>query len=200
MKKLLKLALAFFLFAASGCAGNNKYAVLSLLPAGDSVGLPGYQQLGNTGVLTTRELKMTVTPLTSADVAGQPELLRELVRKDYVVIRMEIENLSLKKIIFNPVYAVLTTDSFDYKKPLEYTDFYDLAGKADGKKRERKVNELKGKFYDLATTLAPGHNTSRMLIFPPLSKNSAKADLLIKELYIGTETVEFYFPFTIKGE
>lgn len=95
--------------------------------------------------------------------------------------------------MYNTSYTVLTSDALDYKKPLDFTDLYDITGGTG------RLASLKGKFYDLNTTIAPGERTSRLLIFRPLSEEAEDAEVVIKDLYIGTKTRDLSFPFTFKN-
>lgn len=200
MKNLLSLAVALLLTLNFGCAHSGKNAKLRLYPDKNERGLRGYHNIAGTGVLENRDYRISVKQVREGSEPGQPKLVNDLIKKEYVVLRIEIENRSEKKMIFNPVHAALTTDAFDYKKPLEYTDFYELSSGKNDTAREREAQAMKGLFYDLTLTLKAMDKTSRMLIFPPLSKNSEKADLLIKDLYVGTETTEIFFPFVLKAE
>ncbi len=200
MKKLLSLAVALLLTLGLGCAHSGKNTKLRLYPDKDEKGLYGYHNVAGTGVLKNRDYSISVKQVREGSELGQPKLVNDLIKREYVVLRIEIENRSGKKMIFNPVHTALTTDAFDYKKPLEYTDFYELSSGKNDSVREREAQAMKGRFYDLTLTLMSGDKTSRVLIFPPLSKNSEKADLLIKDLYVGTDTTELYFPFVLKAE
>lgn len=196
----MSLAVALLLTLGSGCAHSGKNAKLRLYPDKNEKGLRGYHKVEGTGILENRDYRISVKQVREGSELGQPKIINDLIKKEYVVLRIEIENRSEKKMIFNPVHTALTTDAFDYKKPLEYTDFYELSSGKNDSAREREAQAMKGLFYDLTLTLKARDKTSRMLIFPPLSKNSEKADLLIKELYVGTDTTELFFPFVLKAE
>ncbi|MBI5587778.1 MAG: hypothetical protein HY889_05365 [Deltaproteobacteria bacterium] len=200
MKKLLSLTIALLLITAYGCAHPGKTVANKLYPDRDEQGLAGYHNDDGTGVLENRSYRISVKHILPGDELDQPDILMDLIKRGYVVLRMKIENRSGKKITFNPVHTALTTDAFDYKKPLEYTDFYELAGDKDDRTRQRKAGAMKGLFYDLTLTLLPGGKTSKLLIFPPLSNNVNKADLLVKDLYVGTDTEELYFPFVARAQ
>lgn len=200
MKKLLSLAAALLLALGSGCAHSGKNTKLRLYADKSETGLHGYHNVAGTGILENKNYRISVKQVLEGSELGQPRLINDLLKKEYVVLRIEMENRSDKKMIFNPAHAVLTTDAFDYKKPLEYTDFYELSSGKDDSAREREAQAMKGLFYDLTLTLKSRAKTSRMLIFPPLSKNSEKADLLIKDLYVGTDTTELFFPFVLEEE
>lgn len=196
----MSLAITLLLVTAYGCAHSGKTVVNRLYPDRDEQGLAGYHNDGGTGVLENRNYRITVRHVLPGDELDQPDILMDLTKRGYVVLRMKIENRSGKKITFNPVHTALTTDALDYKKPLEYTDFYELAGDKDDMTRERKAGAMKGLYYDLTLTLLPEGKASKLLIFPPLSDNVNKADLLVKDLYVGTDTEELYFPFVTSAQ
>ena len=109
------------------------------------------------------------------------------------MFKLTIENKSEGSVMYNTAYTVLTSDSGDYRKPLDFTDLYDISSD------DNSLAGLKGKFYDLNATVATGERTSRLLIFKPLSDEAEKAAVAIKEIYIGTSTRALSFPFTFKG-
>lgn len=155
-------------------------------------GPEGYLKSGAEGVYQNKSLKITASIIRGANNA--PALIGELLDKKYVIIRLDIENRSAGKVIYNPTYTVLSNDALDYRKPLDYTDLYDIKG-SNG---ENELAQLKGRFYDLTVTLLPGERSSRLLIFEPMSKDVKKAELTIKEIYVGTDTTRVSFPFEAK--
>jgi len=173
---------------------------MKLQPDRDEKGIRGYHSEAGAGTLENKDYRISVKQVRAGDEPGSPVVVKDLIEKGYVVLRLAIENRSDEKMTFNPVHTALTTDAFDYKKPLEYTDFYELSSGKNDRAREREAGEMKGRFYDLTLTINAGEKTSRLLIFPPLSGNSEKADLLIKDLYVGTGTRELYFPFLLEAD
>ena len=200
MKKILTLAAVLLLALGSGCANWNKNARVLLYPAAEEKGLYGYHVYAGAGSLETKDYKLIVKQVRPGDELGEPRIVTDLLERRYIVLMFAIENRSANKITFNPARTALTTDEFDYQKPLEYPDFYELSEGKNDRAKERDAGEMKGRFYDSTLTVVPGEKTSRMLIYPPLTGSSEKADLLIKDLYIGTDTEEIYFPFAIKAE
>lgn len=193
LKNIAKLSI-FLLVILYGCAQTEKKSSFDLYP--DEKGPRGYQRVTDEGVFANKALRVSVKQLRLMGAADT--LIEDLIKKDYIVLWMEIENRAQSNLIFNPVHAALTTDTMDYKKPLDYTDLYDLARAGENAEGEKKLAAFKGKFYDLALTLPPGGKASRFLIFPPLSKGTTSAELVIKELYIGTTPVTLSFPFAAK--
>lgn len=178
---LAVISIAFFY----GCHPAPKAGFL--VP--DEPGPKGYRAEGGYGVFENKLIKITVSPEKGPSTGSA--LLAGLAEKDYVLIKLTIENLSVSRVIYRPNFTALTDDAFDYRKPLDYTDMYDF-GDYEG------LEAVKDRFHDLDSTLLPGEKTSKYLIFRPLSKNAAKASLEIKELYIGTETVQIKMPFILK--
>lgn len=185
--KFLVLLASFFPMLAS-CTPEPKVAMV-LRP--DEPMAAGYERTSEDAVFTSEKVTLKARQVKR----GSPEVegyLGELAEKGYVLIRLEIENRSDVKVIFNPVYAALMNETFYYEKPLDFTDLYDIKGGMEG------LGALKGKFYDLSETVAPGRKVSKLLIFKPLEKDMVKAGLSIKDLYIGTDYIKVYFPFVLK--
>lgn len=155
-----------------------------------------YHKETEEGVFENGSIRVAVRHVKASDCEGSP-LLKSLSDKKYVILSVGIENKSKLKAIYNPSMTVLTDDSMDYKKPLDYTDLYDAAIGNSG--LESGLSAMKGRIYDLALTLKPGEKTTRFLIFEPLSKNAGRADLAINEIYLGTDTVNLRFPFLFKS-
>jgi hypothetical protein len=187
---LYAIVLLFFF----GCAAHNGRPYL--YP--DDKNLTGmyHREGAEEGVFENGSIRVTVRNVKASECEGIP-LLKNLSDKKYVILSVGIENKSKLKAIYNPSMTVLKDDSMDYKKPLDYTDLYDAAIGDSG--LESGLSAMKGRFYDLALTLQPGEKTTRFLIFEPLSKNAARADLAINEIYLGTDTVSLRFPFIFKS-
>ncbi len=139
-------------------------------------------------------IRASVRHMRKDEAAPGGAFIAGLLDKGYVIFNLTIENISGSKIIYNPAYTVLTNDSLDYRKPLDFTDLYDITG------NEQEVSALKGKFYDVNVTIHPGDATSRLLIFRPMSGKAAKAEVAIKEIYIGTSTESISFPFEFRED
>jgi hypothetical protein len=114
---------------------------------------------------------------------------------------MTIENRSEEKIIFNPSHTSLMDNQLEYRKPINYTDLFDIVKK---KEKERPaefiLKGLRGTYYDLNETVLPGDKTKKLLLFHPLSERGKRAVLKIKEVYIGIDTISLAFPFRMRGE
>lgn len=181
--------LAFFIYGCSASRG-----ALRLLP--DDKGPDGYSRGSHAGVFENEHLKVTARQVNPVEFEDGPAILMDIIRKGYVILNLDIQNKSLVKVLYNPTNTIFTDDALDYRKPLDYTDFYDILKERD----EKRISTLKGKFYDLDVTLLPGERSSKFLIFRPLSRGIKKAELTIQEIYIGTETVRISLPFSAKKE
>ncbi|MBI5469255.1 MAG: hypothetical protein HY891_09000 [Deltaproteobacteria bacterium] len=190
------------LFVAQGCA-HKPDVKLFMYP--DDKGSEGYSRKADQGVFENKSIRVTVRKIGDSDDEGlSQEVIAHLLKKDYLIFRMEIENTSRHRAIYNPSFTTFTDDAMDYGTPIDYTDLYDMAEGVwekeakDGEKKPFSMNGLKGLFYDLATTIPPGGKTSKLLIFKPISTDCTKAALTLSELYIGTETIRVIFPFVFK--
>ncbi|MDP2689328.1 MAG: hypothetical protein Q8P48_04345 [Deltaproteobacteria bacterium] len=191
-KKSFIFALIFSLLTLAACAPVPE-ADMSLYPS-SGVELEGYGVNGRFAVFENESIRASVRHIRKDEAAPGGAFIAGLLDKDYVIFDLTIENLSGSKIIYNPAYTVLTNDSLDYRKPLDFTDLYDITGD------ERELSSLKGKFYDVNVTVLPGDATSRLLIFKPISGKPAKAEVAIKEIYIGTSTETMSFPFEFRED
>lgn len=178
----------------AGCTPVPK-SPMHLFP--DEKGQEGYYRLKDSGVFESKAVKISVSLLEKTNPGIDP-MVSALLDKDFVVVRMDIVNYSPVRAMYNPAYTALMSDSFDYRKPLDYTDIYDMTANIPG--FENGIAKLKGKFYDLNETVNPGEKSSKLLIFKPLSKDIKTAELSIKEVYIGTETIRLTFPFVLKAK
>lgn len=154
----------------------------------ESQGAPGYKARGSESVFENKTLIASARQVRKGEVSNT--FLTSLLEKDFIVISMTIENRSESKAIYKPNYTALT-NAIDYLKPLDYTDLYELDNEA--------ADSLKGKFYDLDTTIPPGGSVAGLLIFTPVSKEAKKAAVQVNEFYIGTQTTAFTLPFQMKA-
>ena len=98
--------LIFVLLLFWGCVPKPK-AELLLQPS--DKGPEGYLKAGAEGVYQNKSLKIAASIIRGAD--GAPALIGELLDKKYVIIRLDIENKSAAKVIYNPTHTVLTNDA-----------------------------------------------------------------------------------------
>jgi len=188
------IGLIALLISLWGCASTPDPPVF-LVPANE--GPEGYTLKDERWTFENKLIRLTAAPMRPADLAGEPEVIGSLAARSYIIIRMEIENKSDRKLIFNPAYIAMLTDTSDYYKPLDYTDIYSLLAGED--ENGTPVRGLRNRIYDLTITLEPGITTSRLLLFPPLNKDSDSAQLLIRNIYIGKADISVTIPL-IKDE
>lgn len=169
-----------------GCHPTPKTGFL----APDANGAAGYRAQGPEGVFENGAVRLSARQMKPTEEA--PALIARLLKEGYMVIVLSIENRSRAEMIYKPNYTALTNDKLDYKKPLDYTDLYEID--QDG------VDSLKGLYYDLDLTLSPGEKASRALIFGPLTEGYEKVSLEISDLYVGTRPASMKLPFTVKAE
>ena len=153
--------------------------------------------------MENKNMKVTVHQLRSCCAGKKRTFINELFERDFVLVQMTIKNKSKKRITYNPSHTYLLAGKMDYKKPLNYTDLYDiLSMKDDGVLPEIKLSKLRGRYYDLNTSVAPGGRVSKVLIFRKLTKNSNKSKAILKmqELYIGTKTRSMTYLFKVGEE
>lgn len=203
LKTTLKILLiaATLLSAAASCSSPPKLPMASeLKPSPPDEDLPGYSTASDEGVYDNAAMRISASHLKSVDgvyAKGESGFITSLIEGDYVLIRLTIENKSSgAKVIFNPAYVALMDNAANYKKPLDYTDLYDIVKDKD--ETGRTLTGIKGRMFDLTTTIAPGAKTSKLLIFNPFMEDASKAELVIKNIYIGKDTVNVMFPFGVK--
>ncbi len=162
-----------------------------------------YSLVGGRLIKEDKDMKVTMHQLRSCCMSKKPNLLNDLFEKNYVLMQLTIKNKSKKRITYNPSHTYLLAGKMDYKKPLNYTDLYDIVSREDdGVVPEVKLSRLRGKYYDLNTSVAPGGRVSKILIFRKLTKNSKKSKAILKlnEIYIGTKTNSVSYLFKVMEE
>ncbi|MEK7680284.1 MAG: hypothetical protein AAB356_08835, partial [Deltaproteobacteria bacterium] len=170
----------------------------------DDKGSEGYSRKAEQGVFENKSIRVAVKKIGDSDEGFAQEVIALLLKKDYLIFRMEIENTSRHRVIYNPSFTTFTGDDMSHSAPIDYTDLYDMAEgiwekeEKDGDRKAFSMKGLKGLFYDLSTTIPPGGKTSKLLIFKPVSKDCKKAALTLSEFYIGTDTIRVVFPFVFK--
>jgi len=194
LRLLPPLALLCIFLCLAGCAAKSEPRVM--LPA--SAALPYYSTSGKTGIFSNDSLRVTATPLKAHDSPGQPLLVQKLLEREHPVFSITIENLSDKKVIFNPDFSAATDNRLGFGRPLDHTDLFFLVRSMEGE--EKLLKGMKGRFYDLTETVPPGGQSDKLLIFKPLEKRSTKATLIMQEVYVGDETVQLTFPFLLIEE
>lgn len=199
MIKYLRLAV---MIASSvivfGCVPKPKVP-LCMYPADQ--GPEGYKRAAAAGVFDNGKLRISVTRLGKGESGAV--LIEELIEKNYIVFRMELASTSSLKVMYNPSFTTLTNDEMDYLKPIDFTELYTLSDPVENGERKydepgAKLKALHGKLYDTSLTINPGKSVSRLLVFKPFSDGVKSAELVIGEIYVGTEAVSTGFPFVFK--
>lgn len=193
-------SLTLLVILLAGCAATVKSPVALFPILGektDELEKMGYTPHGRYWSFTSAEAVITVSHVTPKDIPPTNiDIVDELIAKGYIFLKLDIKNLTNRtKIIYNPALTSLTTDSLDYKKPLDYTDFYDLI--KENVSAAVPLDRLSSIIYDNTQTITSG-TVSKFLIFPPLSQDFTTASLNIKDLYIGTKPYELSFPFRLQ--
>ena len=189
-----KAALLFILLSLiSACAGRPT-GPLVMAPEGKAQ--EGYSSIERQWVFEHRAVFIKAGHLTMTDPRPASGLIDMLLGRGYTLVRMEIKNGSKARVIFNPSLTALMDDSMGYFKPLDYSDIYEMAG--EDPEKTGFLKDVRKLFYDLTATVEPGETSSRILAFRPLSRNAGAAELIIKDLYIGTDALNLKFPFALR--
>jgi hypothetical protein len=194
---LLPIFFSLLLLFSYGCASTD-VGPLFLHPAGKAE--VGYTQIADKWVYSGKSVIIRVSHVSKAETLPGSKgsvLIDELLERGYLLFKMNIRNDSKGKVIYNPSLTALKDNTYGYKKPLDYTDLYDLADDAAG---PTGLSGFKGVFYDLSITLSPGERTSGLMAFRPLDKKVRKIELVIKNIYVGKDFLDVRFPFVLKPE
>ncbi|MFQ5442122.1 MAG: hypothetical protein ACE5EB_05275 [Thermodesulfobacteriota bacterium] len=189
----VRLALLFLaLLIAAGCVPKYKGPLLLYPGQTDS---KGYSIDDNSLIFDNDDVKITVTQVTSAD-ESKSFLVDDLIDLKYLLIRVEIENRTRYKILFNPALASLRDSKAGYKKPLDYTDFYQKSATEKGFPED--ISDMSKIFYDLTAEIPSGKKRSKILVFDQIEEGADEAELVIKNLYLGRNSMDLTFPFILK--
>lgn len=191
MKIFLKnrVYLCGLLLCLLGCASTPKGPVF-LIPS--DAGPEGYTLKAEEWALESAVMRIAVKPIRSDGLDGEPPIIAILAEKHYIILRLDIENRSETKLIFNPAYISLMSDTNDYYKPLDYTDIYSIVNADD--EQTADVKGVMGRFYDLSLTLLPGKKASKLLLFPPLDPDASSAELMLRNIYVGRKDLSIGVP------
>ncbi|MBI5888751.1 MAG: hypothetical protein HZB82_08600 [Deltaproteobacteria bacterium] len=193
--------LALLMIILAGCAATPKASTALYPILGEKTAemqKMGYKPHGRFWSFTNAEVVITVRHVTQDNIEPTYiDVVDELAAKGYIFLKLDIKNLSNRiNITFNPALTSLTTNSLDYKKPLDYTDFYDFVKESVG--AQAQLGALSSVIYDNTQTIKSSQTASKFLIFPPLSKDFTTADLVITDLYIHTKPYALSFPFQLQ--
>ena len=124
-----------------------------------------YSVSGNSAIFAADSLRVVVTPLSRYTSHNQPSLVEDILTSGHTVFSIAIDNLSDRKLIYNPSFSYVADNRLGYKRPLDYTDLYFIVREMEhGAERMRK---MRGRFYDRNETVRPGKRIEKLLIFPP---------------------------------
>ncbi|MEK6531199.1 MAG: hypothetical protein AABZ23_01745 [Deltaproteobacteria bacterium] len=133
-----------------------------------------------------------------------PQTIKRLHEKGNIIISMEIENNSERKVLFDPTHVSLIYDKgVSIDRPLDYTDIFEqIVNKREDAEfeAEEELRGIKSDFYYMPLTIGPGQREQRLLIFHSLPQSPEDAELTIRELYIGRQSIDIAFPFIVKGQ
>lgn len=182
-----------------GCASLKVPRTLMPIPAAS----PEYAVSDQTITFSNKDMKISILPLKPSDVKNilaekdtNNPLAEKLSSSQHLSFLMDIENLSKEKVMYNPALTTLFDDTMGVRKPLDYTDIYSLVENLPNP--ESALGKMKGKFYDLTTTLEPGQKTSRLLLFSGIDEDAKIVTITMKEIYIGTSAIAVSFGFKAK--
>lgn len=193
----LAAAAAAIILCSPGCAPKAT-GPLRLNPAGALyTQASGYSSDGKEAEYKDSSVTIKAAHVKGTDRLGGSALVKKLVDEDYVFLMVGIENTSSKRVVFSPASAAFKGKVVDYKRPLDYTDLYDVARSMDGTDPDAELSNIRRNFFDLNVTLLPGATISRLLIFTPLSGSDSSAELVLRDIYVGGETISVSFPFDV---
>ena len=202
------LTASLLLVAVAGCGSlgesKKKDAPRGIILTPAPASAKGYYHNMDTAVFENKSIRITISqtqPIKGDASSSKPGLLAALGNAGYLFLRMDIDSLGDKGVIYNPSHTSFLFGPMDYKKPLDYTDLYRIARMLyPDTPPERSTSTLRGAFYDLNTTIRPGGSSSKLLLFRPVKEKTRSAALTLQELYIGTDTIGVTFPFKVSYE
>ncbi len=192
------LALCLFL----GCARADKGPLFLSPDAGMISASRIYSMEGEKIVFIDKALRVSVALIKDAD-AAMPQTIKRLHEKGNIIVSMEIENNSEHKVLFDPAHVAIMYDNGDsIDRPLDYTDIFEqIVGKREDAEleAEEEMRGIKDSYYYLPLTIGQGMKEEKLLIFNALPQAHKAASITIKELYIGRQSIDIAFPFTLKA-
>jgi len=159
--------------------------------------IEGYSAEGEAVIYEDSSIKITARQIRKKTSLVSP-LSRELFNKGFVLVKMDITNKSIHRVLYDPALTSLRDSKMGYFKPLDFTDIYMM--KIGKKKITSPLDGAGEVFYDLAERLAPKEVSSKILVFHALTEKANEAELVMKSIYIGKEILDLTFNFIIKPE
>ncbi len=193
-KQTIRLILVFLpLLIAAGCIPKYTGPLLFYPEKTES---KDYSIKDKSLIFENKDVKITVKQITSGEESSS-FVIDDLLGMNFVLIRMEINNLNKKrKILFNPALTSLRDNKGGYRKPLDYTDLYQRSQTEKGFPED--LSDTAKVLYDLTAEVPGGITRSRILVFDQIEEGADRAELVIKNLYIGRESINLTFPFILK--
>lgn len=115
-------------------------------------------------------------------------------RPGFIVFLLQVDNASRSEVLFNPGQARLFSNKGDMKFALDYSALYEVARRLGPQAPE--LDELAVIFFDRLMPIAPGGSARKLLAFDaPRDDRFREFEIRLAEVNVGTEAVDFVFPF-----
>jgi hypothetical protein len=189
---LARVAAAGLAVLAAACAAPTPRGPVLLHPVPPPPSASDYALAQGALVFSGQDFTVSVRPWDYRLVAG--ELTRsgepspfgesEEDAGRFLFFRVRLENRSQRKLVFNPLYAVLLREGAAPIVPLENSDLLAFADEkiAAAEARSRAFRRLS---FDGAATVRPGETLERYLVFPAPEEASKALTLFLDELWWG---------------
>jgi len=196
---LLAAVVAGILFA--GCAGRVKGPVLlhPLPPEKE-----GYTLTKGALVFDSSVFRVTARPVDwrvveselNQEGAFSPFGTKKGSHSPFVFFSLLIENLSDQPLYFSTFRSSVASSRSPLNLPLDLSDLYIIYEGAPD--LERRALAFKETCYDGAVTVSSGESIERYLVFePPSGKKARNVELVLDEIFIGTDSFQLRFPFEV---
>lgn len=153
-----------------------------------------YKALGKRATFNNDSFTISINILTPED-SVEGEIFSALKENNFIFMELTFINKSDKQITYNSSFTHIMGSAFDYRKPMNFTDLYSVAvGKKHDLSREHKLKAVRKKFYDHMTRIPAKKTITKYLIFRPNEKETTKAVLTMKEIYVGINALSVQFP------
>jgi hypothetical protein len=191
---LLLAALTFV-----SCAGSGVVGPLTLVP----METQGEKFSRSDGAVRFQgpEFAVSMKPMGHAAIAGEyeksglilPYGSGEEALLPYTFFSLRIENSSSSKIFFNPMRISAFTNKGKLMVPIEVSDIYRLdTGEKDN---EARIGSFRKTTFDGTQDIVPGGSVERYLVFSAPQGKVKRFEVLINDLYLGTESHDLVFLF-----
>jgi len=124
-----------------------------------------------------------------ATAPGRPE--------QFMAFRVRFDNRSGYAVTFQPGNVALITKRQNHRFPLDFTDLYLQAERAEMKDPQRATNRVMPLIYDTSTTIPDGAIKERLLVFRPLTDEQKWREFAMHFSFIqidsDTHTLSFMY-------